>query len=169
MVVAITLFWVVLGLTVLFIAIQGGPRRARESLYSQSPALARVLRAGIFAIFVFGLAVPALVLIFNGEDKASVGAGGVHLNVAQQKGRVLFSETCAFCHTLRGADAVGRTGPNLDVLVPNVGTTPAQRKAFVLSSIEAGFAGRYGQMPKGIYSGREAAEVAAFVAAVAGH
>lgn len=163
------IFWVVLALIVLFVAIQGGPRRARESLYGESKAMARALQAGIVATFVFGLAVPALVLAFNGENKASVGPGATHLNAAQQKGRVLFSDTCTFCHTLKGAGAVGRTGPNLDVLVASAGTTPEQRKAFVLSAIESGFAGRYGQMPKAIYSGREAHDVASFVAAVAGH
>jgi mono/diheme cytochrome c family protein len=166
--VAFIVFWVVLGLLVLFIAIQGGPRRARESLYSESKAMARALQVGIVVLFAFGLAVPALVLGFNGQNKASVGPGNVHLNTAQQKGRVLFAETCSFCHTLAGAGAVGRTGPNLDVLVANAGTDVTARKAFVLTAIESGYAGRYGQMPKGIFSGREAQDVAAFVAAVAG-
>jgi mono/diheme cytochrome c family protein len=161
-------FWVVLGLVVLFVAIQGGPRRARESLYSESRLTARALQVGIVATFAFGLAVPALVLGFNGQNKASVGPGSVQLSSGQQKGRVLFAQTCAFCHTLQGAGAAGRTGPNLDALIPHAGTTLAQRKAFVLSSIESGFAGHYGQMPKAIYSGREAEEVASFVAAVAG-
>jgi len=169
MVVGFIILWVVIGLLVFFIAIQGGPRGARESLYSDSRAGRIALQLGLAVLIVFGLAVPAVVLAFNGANKASVGPGGVHLTAKEQKGRVLFAETCAFCHTLKAANAVGRTGPDLDVLVVHSGSTQAQREAFVLSAIESGFAGHYGQMPKAIYSGREAKEVAAFVAASAGH
>jgi mono/diheme cytochrome c family protein len=169
MVLGFIIFWVVIGLVVLFVAIHGGPRHARESLYSESRGGRLALQLGIVALFIFGLAVPGIVLAFNGANKDSVGPGGVHLTAKQQKGRVLFAQTCAFCHTLKAANAVGRTGPNLDVLIVHAGTTAAQREAFVLSAMETGFAGRYGQMPKAIYSGHEAKQVAEFVAASAGH
>ena len=68
-------------------------------------------------MFAFGLVVPALVLAFNGEHKASVAVGGLHLNAEQQKGRELFAHSCAFCHTLAATKSVGRIGPNLDVRV----------------------------------------------------
>ncbi len=169
MVIGFIIFWVIVGLLVFFVAMQGGPRRARESLYGDSRAGRILIQLGLVVLFAFGLAVPALVLAFNGQNKASVGPGGVKLTASEQKGRVLFSETCSYCHTLKAANAVGRTGPNLDALVVHAGTSSAQRVAFVLSAMESGFAGRYGQMPKAIYSGREAQEVAAFVAASAGH
>ncbi|MHB8492035.1 MAG: c-type cytochrome [Solirubrobacteraceae bacterium] len=169
MIVGFVILWVLLALVVIFVAMQRGSRGARESLYGESRPLRIAIQLGIIAVFAFGIAVPALVLAFNGEHKVSVGPGGLRLNVAEQKGRVLFSQTCAFCHTLKAAGAVGRTGPDLDALIVHAGTTADARKAFVLSSIEAGFAGRYGQMPPAIYSGHEAEDVAAFVAASAGH
>jgi len=165
----VVIFWVLLGLVVFFVAFRGGPRSAREALYSEHSVGRAGLYLAIGLTFAFGLVVPALVLAFNGENKASVGPGGVHLTAAQQKGRRLFAETCAFCHTLKAANATGRTGPNLDVLVAQAGEDDAAREAFVASAIESGFAGHYGQMPAKIFQGREAQEVASFVAATAGH
>ena len=120
-------------------------------------------------LFAFGLAVPALVLAYNGNHKASVAVGGVHLNAEQQKGRELFARTCAVCHTLAAVKSVGRIGPNLDVRVGDDISTPAGRKALVLSAISEGRARGLGQMPALLYQGKEAEEVASFVAAVAGH
>ena len=149
---AVVIFWVLLGLIVFFVAIWGGPRRAREALYSEHTAGRTALYVAIVAAFGFGLVVPALVLAFNGEDKASVGPGGVRLTAEQQRGRRLFAETCAFCHTLNAANSTGRTGPNLDVLIPQAsGGTPKNGEAFVESAIESGFAGRYGQMPARLF------------------
>jgi len=148
------------------IAVQGSPRRARET-YGRNLAGRLLLQGTIVVSFCFALAVPALIMIENGETKAAEAAGGVRLTAAQQKGRVLFSEVCSFCHTLKAAAAVGRTGPDLDVLVPQAGGF-SERVQFVLAAIQSGFAGRYGQMPPEIYRGREAKEVAEFVAAVAG-
>ena len=45
----------------------------------------------------------------------------------------------------------------------------AGRKALVLSAISEGRARGLGQMPAGLYQGKEAEEVADFVAKVAGH
>jgi mono/diheme cytochrome c family protein len=168
-VVGFVIFWVVLALAIVFVAMRGGPRGARESLYTESRVGRVGLQAAIVLVFAFGLIVPGLVLAFNGEHKASVGPGGVHLSVEEQRGRRLFAETCAFCHTLQAASAVGRTGPDLDALIPQAGETFETRKTFVLSAIESGFAGHYGQMPAQLFQGREAREVAAFVAASAGH
>jgi mono/diheme cytochrome c family protein len=141
----------------------------------ESKAAQRGLTAGLVLVCAFGLVVPALVLAFNAEHKASVGVGGVHLDAQQQKGRELFSHSCNLCHTLAGAAAVGRTGPDLDVLIPTVGATLpekaqyAARKAFVVSAILEGRARGKGQMPKLLFQGTEAEDVAAFVAAIAGH
>jgi mono/diheme cytochrome c family protein len=163
-----------LGLGVFFVAMRGGPRGARNALHVESKATQRALTGVIVVVCAFGLVVPALVLAFNGAHKASVGVGDVHLNASQQKGRELFSHACNLCHTLSGAAAVGRTGPNLDVLIPTVGgTLPekeayADRRAFVLAAILEGRARGKGQMPALLYQGREAEDVAAFVAAVAG-
>ena len=166
---------VVLGLGVFFVAMRGGPREARNALHAESKATQRGLTAVIVVVCAFGLIVPGLVLAFNGAHKASVGVGGIHLDAQQQKGRELFAHSCNLCHTLNGANAVGRTGPNLDVLIPTIAAAlppreaHADREAFVLSAILEGRARGRGQMPALLYQGREAQDVANFVATIAGH
>jgi mono/diheme cytochrome c family protein len=169
MVLGFILFWVILGLAVFFVAMRGGPRAARESLHTDSKLGQRAVTFGIVLLFVFGLLVPALVLAHNGEHKASSAVGGLHLNAEEVKGRELFSHTCTVCHTLAAVKSVGRIGPNLDVRVGDDIPTPAGRKALVLNAIAEGRARGLGQMPALLYQGKEAEEVAAFVAAVAGH
>ena len=169
MLIAVLIFWLLLGLGVFFVAMRGGPRGARESLHTDSKLGQRVVTLGVIVLFAFGLVVPALVLAFNGEHKASVAVGGLHLNAEQQKGRELFARSCAVCHTLAATKSVGRIGPNLDVRVGDDIATAAGRKALVLSAIAEGRARGLGQMPALLYQGKEAEEVADFVAAVAGH
>jgi mono/diheme cytochrome c family protein len=169
MVIAIVLFWALLGLGVFFIAMRGGPRGARAALHTESPLGRMIVTLGVVVLIAAGLAVPALVLAFNGEHKAAVGVGGVRLTASEQRGRELFARSCAVCHTLAGAKAVGRIGPNLDVRVGADISNAAGRKALVLSAISEGRARGLGQMPAQLYQGREAQEVAEFVAAVAGH
>jgi cytochrome c5 len=169
MVLGFILFWVVLGLAVFFVAMRGGPRAARESLHTDSKLGQRAVTLGVVLLFVFGLVIPALVLAHNGEHKASEAVGGVHLNAEQVKGRELFSHTCTVCHTLAAVKSVGRIGPNLDVRVGDDIPTPAGRKALVENAIAEGRARGNGNMPAQLYQGKEAEEVASFVAAVAGH
>jgi mono/diheme cytochrome c family protein len=174
------ILWVVLGLAVFFVAMRGdrskiGQRGARKSLHTESQAGQRAVMAVVAIVFAFGLIVPALVLAFNGANKASVAVGGVHLNAEEQHGRVLFSESCAVCHTLAAARSAGQIGPNLDVRVGEDigGKTPAEHKALakglVLDAIEKGRARGLGQMPALLYQGKDAEAIADFVAAVAGH
>jgi len=169
MVIAIVLFWALVGLGVFFIAMRGGPRGARRALYTESPAGRRLVTLAIVVLFAFGLVVPALVLAFNGEHKAAVASGGLHLNAEQQRGRDLFARSCAVCHTLHAVKSVGRIGPDLDVRVGDDIATAAGRKALVLNAIAEGRARGLGQMPAQLYQGKEAEEVANFVATVAGH
>jgi mono/diheme cytochrome c family protein len=166
MLIALIIFWVLIGAAVFFAAMRGGKRRSHAG---ESKAGRRLVMLGIVVAFAFGLAVPAIVLAFNADHKASVGAGGVHLNAEQQKGRDLFAKACAVCHTLEAVKSVGRVGPNLDVRVGEDIATPAGRKALVLGAIAEGRARGLGQMPAGLYQGKEAEQVANFVAAVAGH
>jgi mono/diheme cytochrome c family protein len=169
MIIILVIIWVLLGLGVFFVAMRGGPRGARESLHTESKAGQRVVTLGVIVLFAFGLAVPAIVLAFNGDHKGGVGVGGVHLNAHEQKGRELFAKACAVCHTLDGTKSVGRVGPDLDVRVGADIATAAGRKALVLDAIKEGRARGLGQMPALLYQGKEAQEVAEFVAAVAGH
>jgi mono/diheme cytochrome c family protein len=169
MVIAVVIILVLLGLGVFFVAMSGGPRGARESLHTESKTGQRLLTAGIVVVVAFGLVVPALVLAFNGEHKASVAVGGLHLNGEQQKGRELFARSCAVCHTLAAVKSVGRVGPDLDIRVGDDISTPTGRRALVENAIAEGRARGLGQMPALLYQGKEAEEVAKFVAAVAGH
>lgn len=169
MVYVIVLAWALLGLGTFFVAMRGGPRGARRALHSESKPSRRLVTLGVVVLIAFGLAVPAIVLAFNGSDKASVGPGGVQLNAGEQKGRELFEHTCGVCHTLAATKSVGEVGPNLDIRVGDDIATPAGRKALVLNAIEEGRARGLGQMPALLYQGKEAEDVANFVAAVAGH
>jgi mono/diheme cytochrome c family protein len=152
--------WVLLGLTVLFVAMSGGPRGAREALYGSSRGARRSTAIVITAVFVvMGIAVPAAVIAGNhGEKKA--GSARVNLTASQKRGRELFGTVCQQCHTLAEANAVGQVGPNLDKLKPP--------KALVLDAVLHGRARGAGTMPAGLYTGRDAQDVAAFVSAVAG-
>ena len=136
---------------------------------TESKASQRLITLAVVVAFAFGLIVPALVLAHNAESKQSEAIGGVHLNAEEVKGRELFSHTCTVCHTLAAVKSVGRIGPNLDVRVGEELSTPAARKALVENAILEGRAEGLGNMPAMLYQGKEAQEVAAFVAAVAGH
>jgi mono/diheme cytochrome c family protein len=160
--------FILLGLTTFFVAMRGGPRGARQALHAEGGLGRHMVTLGIIAMFVFGLVVPALVLADNGLDKASVAVGGVHLSKEEIKGRELFAEKCVVCHTLAAVKSVGRIGPNLDIRVGDDISTPAGRRALVENAIEEGRARGLGQMPALLYQGKEAQDVAKFVAAVAG-
>lgn len=164
MVTAVVIFEIVLGLVVLAIAVRGG--RGGEGGAGDA-ARRHGLTALIVLAFVFGMVAPTLVLAHNAENKASEVPGLPRLTAAETTGRELFGQKCNLCHSLQAANAVARIGPNLDVLVPTV--PEANRKAFVLSAILEGEARGFGQMPALLYQGKEAEDVAAFVAAVAGH
>jgi mono/diheme cytochrome c family protein len=153
---------VAIGLIVFFVAMGGGARGARQDiLHSQSKGGRRVFALLFVLVAAFAIAIPTLVLASNSNHKAEVGPGGVKLTTAQQHGRELFAKGCAVCHTLRGAAAVGRIGPNLDDLRPP--------ESLISNAIALGRARGMGQMPAQLYTGTDAQDVASFVAAVEGH
>ncbi len=151
-------FFVALGLGVVLVAMRGGPRGVRDTL---ERGRRRPLHAAEFvvagAIAVFGVVVPAAILL---SDQASAGPGGTSLTASQQDGRELFNRKCATCHALDDAGAVGRVGPDLDVLAPP--------KALTLNAIKLGRANGQGQMPAQLLDGEDAQNVAAYIEAVAG-
>jgi cytochrome c551 len=150
-----------------FLAATGGSRR--ETLPGESRLANSTVLLVVVITFAFGLVVPVLVLVKNGESQAST-AVGVHLSSKEVKGRELFVDACAVCHTLKATNSVGRIGPILDKIVPEVaGASFKARKALVLSTIVEGRALGLGNMPKRLYEGPQAEAVAEFVAAVAGH
>src|SRR4051812_46841269 len=163
---ALAVFWILMGLGVFYVAFRGGGRRRAPSGARGAPRESRASRratamvAGVVMV-VFGVAIPAVVLATGGDNKSKQAPGGVDLSASQVHGRELFAQNCATCHTLHAVNAVGRVGPNLDQLRPP--------QALVLNAVEQGRARGGGQMPADLVSGTDARDVAAFVAAVAGH
>ena len=155
------LFWVVLGLGLLLVALSGGPGGALARLQSQTRTSRRVAVVGFFlALVVLGVGVPAAVIaaVDNRDDIPE--ADVTNLTAAEKHGQDLFGKRCIYCHTLKAANAVAQVGPDLDNLRPN--------KALVLDAIKNGRANGNGQMAAGIYEGQDAEDVAAFVAKAVG-
>jgi mono/diheme cytochrome c family protein len=156
---AIVIAFLVIGSGVFFVAFSGGPGRARQAYLTGGSRFFRVVLPLIY--LGIGIAVPAVV-IANGHG----GEGGTgHLadvkpTKTEEKGKLLFRQTCATCHSLAAVNARGITGPNLD----EIGEVTKQR---VLSAIRIGGTGDK-RMPAGLLTGANAAAVAEYVSKVAG-
>jgi mono/diheme cytochrome c family protein len=165
-------FWVVLGFSLLFVAVSGGLGKARAALQSQSRGGRKAVGVILAVIYVgFGVGVPLAFLTGN-HANASNQIGGTKLTAQEKHGRTLFGQACGTCHTLAAASAVGKVGPNLDQLKPP--------RSLVLNTVNNGCLQNppansplaclgQGNMPAQILAGRDAQDVAAFVAKVAGH
>ena len=151
----------------------GSLSKFTDALNTESRGGKAAINTTMVIIYVgFGLVVPAVFLIGN-HDKASAQIDGIKLTAGEKQGRELFGEHCAVCHTLAAASAIGKTGPNLDQLKPPY--------ALVINTLHNGCLQAppsasspqnclgYGNMPADIVQGRQAQEVASFVAKVAGH
>ncbi len=167
-------FWVVIGVALFFIAIRGGLGGAREAFQVQAPRARRVFGASFVVIYVaFGIALPAIFLVGN-HANANAQIGGMRLTAAEKTGRELFGQHCGFCHTLAGANSVGKIGPNLDTLQPAESLVLRTILNGCLQSPPAGSAGAAetclgnGTMPANVLQGSQASDVAKFVAAIAG-
>jgi mono/diheme cytochrome c family protein len=156
-----------------YFASKGSFAGVGAALQTTSRSGSRVLNTTLVVVYIgAGVCVPLLFILGN-RDKSNAQVGGVKLTAAMQVGRELFGEHCAVCHTLSADNAVGKTGPNLDMLKPP--------ESLVLHTIYNGclqaVIGKdynqiclgYGTMPADIVEGRQAQDVAAFVAKVAGH
>jgi hypothetical protein len=153
-------FWVILGLGTFFVAMTGGLKGARHTLQSKSPGGSRLVSLVLVVIYAgFGIAIPITLLTGN-HANASSQYDGIKLDAADKQGRILFGQHCALCHTLAAANAVGKVGPNLDVLQPP--------QSLVLTTIKNGLSVGAGTMPQGIVVGKQAIDVADFVSKVAG-
>lgn len=165
-------FWVLMGLGVFFIAVRGGLGGARATFQSQTHGARQAAGIGFTIIYVvFGVAIPLVFLIGN-HNNANAQYAGIQLTSAEKQGRELFGQHCALCHTLAAANAVGKVGPNLDVIKPT--------ETLVLHTIRYGCLQNpapdetaenclgQGTMPAQILTGQAADNVSKFVAAVAG-
>jgi cytochrome c551 len=156
---AIIIAFLLIGGAVAFVAYSGGPGAAREAYLTGGSRFFKLVLPLIY--LGIGIAVPAIV-IANG--KAGEGASGrladVTPNKTEAKGKQIFRQTCASCHSLAAVNAHGVTGPNLD----QIGQVTKER---VLSAIRIGGTGD-GRMPAGLLSGKNAEAVAEYVSKVAG-
>ena len=154
------LAFLVLGLGVLVFAFSGraGARYRREAPTRAGRRFVAVVVT--IVILTLGVAVPLAIGVVNGDDHAKSAPGGVDLTASEVRGRAVFAKYCATCHTLKASNAVGKVGPNLDVLHPP--------KGLILDAIAKGRARGQGQMPAGLVDGQDAQDVAAYVAAASG-
>jgi mono/diheme cytochrome c family protein len=170
-VIAFIAFWVLFAFGLVFVAIRGGPAGARAAPQTQSRGGRRGIGLILAIIYVgFGVAIPIACLTGN-HANASSQIGGIKLTSVQKHGRELFGVHCAVCHTLAAANAEGKIGPNLDTLSPP--------ESLVLHTIQNGCLPNppsnspenclgQGVMPSDVVQGRDAQDVASFVAKVAG-
>lgn len=159
---AFVLGFLLIGVTVVFLAFGGGAKGARQDPHRQSRGGSSVALAVTLLITVaFGAGIPIAVIAANSDNQSKKAPGGVELTAAQQSGRKVFAKNCSTCHTLAASHAVGKVGPDLDQLRPPAPLT--------LDAIRLGRARGQGQMPAGLVDGRDAKNVANYVAATAGH
>ena len=156
---ALIVFFLLVGGGVAFVAFSGGPGRAREAYLTGGRRFFRIVLPVLY--IGAGIAVPAVVIANRHAAEGGVGRlADTQASGQVARGKRIFRQTCASCHTLAAVDARGVTGPNLD----QIGQITKQR---VLSAIKIGGTGD-GRMPAGLLQGPNAEAVAAFVASVAG-
>ena len=164
-------FWVIVAVGLFVLATRGGGSAAAHRRDPGRRGSSVTITVFVVTAVVFGVALPLLLLTGN-HHNASAQVGGIKLTAAEKTGRELFGQHCGVCHTLSAAAAVGKIGPNLDVLKPaqsvvlntiNNGCLPNPPKGS-----NAGCLG-YGVMPAAVVQGQDAQNVAAFVAKVAGN
>jgi mono/diheme cytochrome c family protein len=155
------LFWVLLALGLLLVALSGGPSGALQQLQSQSRGSRKAATVlFVIALLVLGVGIPAAV-IASVDNRNDIPVANVsNLTAAEKHGRELFGLRCAQCHTLKASNAVAQVGPDLDQLRPP--------KALVLDAIKNGRARGNGQMAAGLYAGQDAEDVASYVAKAVG-
>jgi cytochrome c6 len=133
----------------------------------------------------FGLGIPAIVIDDNRSEEGGGGGGGTAASGGSSttsggggesttsgggssgqsgggtsaEGKLIFTQTCGTCHTLKDAGTSGNVGPVLDQVKPD--------KKRVENAIKIGGTGS-GAMPAGLLSGKEAEAVATYVSSVAG-
>jgi mono/diheme cytochrome c family protein len=110
---------------------------------------------------LLGVAVLAGVLAVAGCGSSSNNADDL------AKGKQQFAQLCGGCHMLAGAGTQGQVGPNLDDAfgaARNAGFKPNGMKQLVEQWISLA----QPPMPRNLVSGQDAANIAAYVASVAG-
>jgi len=162
-------FWVIVALTLVMIATRAGgarPSRGVTRAASQSALTLFIVTAA-----VFGIALPIVLLVGN-HTNANAQVGGIKLTEGERTGRELFGQHCGVCHTLAASNSAGKIGPNLDLVRPSATLVLHTIENGCLPNAPAGSSEAclgYGVMPSDVVTGRQAQQVAAFVAKVAGN
>jgi cbb3-type cytochrome c oxidase subunit III len=117
---------------------------------------------------VLGRALPVALLAAVALVAGGCGTGGKATGTPDQtNGAKLFTAKCAGCHTLAAAGAQGTIGPNLDDAFAE-----AKSEHFKQSTIENVVLDQIREsskpMPQNLVTGKDAVDVAGYVAAVAG-
>jgi cbb3-type cytochrome c oxidase subunit III len=116
----------------------------------------RQLLAAVAALLALGVAVGC-----------TPGTGGIETTGSAANGKQLFLEKCASCHGLADAGSQSTVGPNLDDAFAG-----PRREGFEETTIRAIVADQIKYavepMPQNLVTGNDAADVAAYVASVAG-
>jgi mono/diheme cytochrome c family protein len=126
----------------------------------------------------FGLGIPAIVIDDNRAEtggggggtaaatSTSTSGGGTSTTTkpaggggASEQGKLIFTQSCGTCHTLKDAGTSGQVGPVLDQVKPD--------KKRVLAALKNGGLGS-GTMPANLVTGKDAEAVAEYVSSVAG-
>lgn len=87
------------------------------------------------------------------------------LTAAQVHGRDLFVQKCGACHTLDAAGTVGNVGPNLGDIAINEQDVLAAIRRGGGTHAKGQETGPSGTMPSNLVTGKDAQDVASFVAA----
>ena len=165
-------FWVIVALGLFLFAARGG--RSGVGAYRARPSRAgsrSALTLFVVTAAVFGIALPLLMLTGN-HANANAQVGGLKLTPGEKAGRELFGEHCGVCHTLAAANTAGKVGPDLDILKPQESTVLNTIANGCLPNAPSGSSDAclgQGVMPANVVEGRNAQQVAAFVAKVAGN
>jgi cytochrome c553 len=154
------LAFVLLGIGTFLVAVSGGRHGLGAAVHSQSRVSRKLATFTLaVALLILGIGIPAAVIASVDNRTDIPHANVTNLTKNELRGRQLFGERCAACHTLAASNAVAQVGPNLDDLAPNA--------KLVLSTIKSGRSGN-GQMPADIYTGQDAQDVADYVAKAVG-
>ena len=163
MLIVFVLFWLLVGLAVFFVAMRGGPNGAREALHTESTARHRAVIVVIVVCSPSGWRSRRSCSPRTNTARRASGVRG-----APHRDRAAGPRTVrALLRRLPHADGGQvRRSDRPEPRRPRRRTvsTAAGRKALVLSAISEGRARGLGQMPALLYQGKEAEQVAEFVA-----
>ena len=151
--------FLLLGIAVVFIGFSGGPGAAREAYLTRGGTIFKIVIPVLY--IALGIVVPAVVIAARHEGKGGTNPlRDEQADAATERGKQIFRQTCASCHSLAAVNARGVTGPNLD----EIGDVSKKR---VLQAIKIGGTGQM-RMPAGLLKGEDAEDVATFLSQTAG-